>query len=252
MSDDAAPGPDAAAANREPAEPAEEDDHAHDGVRLTRDVIVKSLSRADRQREDFDAHLRRLTHLRVDGKNIGRVDALATVPGVRVLYLYDNVISRLAGLDPLAPSLTHLYLQYNNLERVEGLATLRKLQKLYLDGNRITYVDGLGGCVELEELHLSAQRLEPEEELEFDAQTMASLARSLRVLVASRTRVRDPKARARSIISRRSPCDRVGVVHAVSSRGQDFTSRRVSAPRVGPPPVSIPDDTPRRLSTPSV
>ena len=151
---------------------------------MTRDVIVKSLSRADRQMEDFDAHLRRLTHLRLDGKNIGRVDALATVPGVRVLYLYDNVISRLAGLDPLAPSLTHLYLQNNNLPRVEGLAKLAKLQKLYLDGNRITYVDGLGGCAELEELHLSAQRLDPEEELEFDAQTMASLARSLRVLVA--------------------------------------------------------------------
>ena len=231
----AAPAPDAAAANPEPAEE-EDDDFAHDGVRMTRDVIVKSLSRADRQREDFDAHLRRLTHLRLDGKNIGRVDALATVPGVRVLYLYDNAISRLTGLDPLAPSLTHLYLQNNNLPRVEGLAKLAKLQKLYLDGNRITYVDGLGGCAELEELHLSAQRLDPEEELEFDAQTMASLARSLRVLVASRTRVRDPRVRTiyRTPVVPTRPRRR----GARRSSRTDFISRRSSLS--AHPSVSIP------------
>jgi len=46
--------------------------------------------------------------------------------------------------------LTHLYLQNNLIERIQGLDKLRSLQKLYLDGNRITMVDGLEKCQKLE------------------------------------------------------------------------------------------------------
>jgi Leucine-rich repeat (LRR) protein len=109
--------------------------------------------------ESMEGYLARLTHLTLNEQNIGRIDMLRMTPGVRVLYLYDNVIRRMNAFDSLT-KLTHLYLQNNLIERITGLERLTSLTKLYLDGNRISYVDGLERCGNLEELHVSGGALQ--------------------------------------------------------------------------------------------
>lgn len=56
-------------------------------------------------------------------------DNLDHCRSLRVLYLYDNLISRIEHLDSLA-SITHLYLQNNHITRMENLSSLNKLTKL--------------------------------------------------------------------------------------------------------------------------
>ena len=170
-------------------------DRADGETVITQQLIAKCATRAETRRgqdEPLDKYLARLTHLKMDGRNIVHIDALGCAPGVRVLYLYDNAIRRMTNLAPL-PHLTHLYLQNNALTRVEGLTSCVNLQKLYLDGNRIPYVDNLNGCVRLEELHVSGQKLPPGEELRFDPDECAALAGTLSVLNVSHCNVRDPK-----------------------------------------------------------
>ena len=167
------------------------------GREVTREMVMAGVAKAESKRglnEAVDAYLARLTHLTLDGRNIGgKMDVIASVlPGVRVLYLYDNVIRRMSGLERLT-KLTHLYLQNNRIERVAGLENSPSLVKLYLDGNKITLVDGLEACVALEELHVSGQKLEPPEELRFDPACLRSLSRTLQVLNASHNPLRDPR-----------------------------------------------------------
>lgn len=173
----------------------DDDGMTHEGVTISEDMIMKGVSKADTRRgahETLDTYLARLTHLTLNGKNIGHIDHLAYTPGVRVLYLYDNVIRRLQGFDDLT-KLTHLYLQNNLIERITGLDRLVNLAKLYLDGNRISYVDGLEKCGRLEELHVSGQRLGPSEELRFNPGCMEAVGTSLMVLNAAGSKVRDAK-----------------------------------------------------------
>ena len=184
-----------------------------DGVTITQSLIAKCATRAETRRgvdEPLDKYLARLTHLKMDGRNIARIDALGCAPGVRVLYLYDNAITRIANLAPLA-NLTHLYLQNNALTRIEGLDTCANLQKLYLDGNSIAHVDGLNPCQRLEELHVSGQRLRPGEELWFDVDACAALARTLAVLNVGHCNVRDVKPLKELASLRRLDLENCGV-----------------------------------------
>ena len=107
----------------EDANPREPD--TGEGREVTREMVMAGVAKAESKRglnEAVEAYLARLTHLTLDGRNIGgKVDVIASVlPGVRVLYLYDNVIRRMSGLERLT-KLTHLYLQNNRIERVAGL-----------------------------------------------------------------------------------------------------------------------------------
>jgi protein phosphatase 1 regulatory subunit 42 len=106
-------------------------DRADGETVITQQLIAKCATRAETRRgqdEPLDKYLARLTHLKMDGRNIVHIDALGCAPGVRVLYLYDNAIRRMTNLAPL-PHLTHLYLQNNALTRVEGLTSCVNLQK---------------------------------------------------------------------------------------------------------------------------
>ena len=86
------------------------DDHAPlDGVTITQSLIAKCATRAETRRgvdEPLDKYLARLTHLKMDGRNIARIDALGCAPGVRVLYLYDNAITRIGTWRPSPTSRT--------------------------------------------------------------------------------------------------------------------------------------------------
>jgi Leucine-rich repeat (LRR) protein len=48
---------------------------------------------------------------------------------LRVLFLYDNLLERMTGLETLR-NLTELYLQNNAIQQIEGLEALSKLRIL--------------------------------------------------------------------------------------------------------------------------
>lgn len=62
---------------------------------------------------------------------------------------------------------------------------MTNLQKLFLDENEIQYVTGLESCQQLEELHVARQRLPAFASLQFDPNSLRSIAHSLKVLNVS-------------------------------------------------------------------
>ena len=59
----------------------------------------------------------------------GPQEHLEAVPNLKVLYLYDNLIEDISGVEGAA-GLTHLYLQTNTISRIVGLSPLHCLTKL--------------------------------------------------------------------------------------------------------------------------
>lgn len=135
---------------------------------------------------------------------------------LRVLYLYDNQITDIVGLPA---TLTHLHLTNNRIRRMENLGHLKRLSKLcvapcllcratrarrrggramtrrgctlrvstrlcrFLEHNEIAKVEGLESCRELEELHVSNQRLPKGTELALDYASLEAIG--VRVACAS-------------------------------------------------------------------
>ncbi|NXX21700.1 PPR42 phosphatase, partial [Podargus strigoides] len=157
-------------------------------VRLTMDLIAKSVRHKNRSEEDFGKYLRKITHLNLSEKNIHAIDDFSSCKNLRVLYLYDNKISQIQNLD-FASNLTHLYLQNNCISCIENLSSLKKLEKLYLGGNCITVVEGLDKIEDIKELHIENQRLPLGEKLLFDPTSLRSLAKSLSVLNISNNNI---------------------------------------------------------------
>ncbi|KAM6141750.1 protein phosphatase 1 regulatory subunit 42 [Phoenicopterus ruber ruber] len=157
-------------------------------VQLTMDLIAKSVSRKNRNEEDFGQYLRKITHLNLSDKNIDAIGDLSLCKNLRVLYLYDNQISQIQNLD-FASNITHLYLQNNCISCIENLSSLKNLEKLYLGGNCITVVEGLDKIEEIRELHIESQHLPPGEKLLFDPRSLRSLAKSLSVLNISNNNI---------------------------------------------------------------
>lgn len=167
------------------------------GKDVTREMVLQCVSRAGSKRalnEKVDQYLARLTHVPLENRDIGsNLEVIPQVcPGVRVLYLYDNLITSMSGLCKTR-HLTHLHLQNNNISIITGLDTCGTLEKLYLDGNCLRKIDGLGGCVNLKALHASNQKYfedsskasneneskQSQPALSFDVQTVEAIAGSL-------------------------------------------------------------------------
>ncbi|KAF1399092.1 Protein phosphatase 1 regulatory subunit 42, partial [Spheniscus mendiculus] len=157
-------------------------------VRLTMDLIAKSVSHKNRNEEDIGQYLRKITHLNLSDKNIDAIGDLSLCKNLRVLYLYDNHISQIQNLD-FASNITHLYLQNNCITCIENLSSLKNLEKLYLGGNCITVVEGLNKLEEIRELHIESQHLPLGEKLLFDPRSLRSLAKSLSVLNISNNNI---------------------------------------------------------------
>ena len=102
---------------------------------------------------------------------------------MKVLYLYDNAIESIHGLE-FANILQYLYLQNNQVHEIPHLQ-MPSLRKIYLDQNEIKVVTGLTACENLEEFHISRQRLPSFCTLQFDQQSLNCVARSLLVLEIS-------------------------------------------------------------------
>ncbi|XP_051826048.1 protein phosphatase 1 regulatory subunit 42 isoform X1 [Antechinus flavipes] len=161
-------------------------------VRLTLDLVAKSVNQKNRKEENITQYLKKITHLNFSNRNIDIIDDLSLCKNLSVLYLYDNNIGQIDNLS-FATNLTHLYLQNNCISCIENLSSLKKLEKLYLGGNYIAVVESLEGLGELRELHVESQKLPLGEKLLFDPRTLQSLANSLSVLNISNNNIDEIK-----------------------------------------------------------
>lgn len=94
---------------------------------------------------------------------------------LRVLYLYNNQIANLKGLE-FGQNITHLYLQNNNITSIGiHFKSLKSLQKLYLDANCLQEVNGLENCLQLEELYISNQKIANDKHLILNAKSFDAI-----------------------------------------------------------------------------
>lgn len=88
--------------------------------------------------------------LRLDFKNILKIDNLWEFTSLTKLQLDNNIIEKIEGLDLLV-NLVWLDLSFNNIEVIEGLNNLKKLKDLTLYNNRISKIENLEA---LKQLHV--------------------------------------------------------------------------------------------------
>lgn len=114
---------------------------------ITESMLLRATQQKKRSGEKEEELFVRVTHLQLMNKRIGRIgSSLLKVDNLRVLYLQENMIEKIEGVDHLK-SLTHLYLQHNKISVIENLPA--SLVKLFLDDNCIDRVDGLEGLYKL-------------------------------------------------------------------------------------------------------
>lgn len=82
------------------------------------------------------------------------------------MWLNENLIENIKGLDKLGRCLKELYLGNNRIKRLRGFDSLINLEKLWLDENRIESISEGGGSaalnnlIKLKELNLASNRIE--------------------------------------------------------------------------------------------
>lgn len=94
---------------------------------------------------DFDD----VTALRLDFKNILKIDGLWEFTRLTKLQLDNNIIEKIEGIDMLV-NLVWLDLSFNNIEVIEGLDCLVNLTDLTLYNNRITRIENMDTLVHLQ------------------------------------------------------------------------------------------------------
>uniref|UniRef100_A0A3Q3BCQ4 Dynein regulatory complex subunit 3 n=2 Tax=Kryptolebias marmoratus TaxID=37003 RepID=A0A3Q3BCQ4_KRYMA len=83
-----------------------------------------------------------LFHLRLENKNILKIDLLYDFTSLMRLDLNNNVIEKIEGLESLI-NLTWLNLSFNKIKKIQGLDTLQKLEVLNLSHNQISVVENM-------------------------------------------------------------------------------------------------------------
>lgn len=152
------------------------------GKEITYNMLLSAASLTKSSKESSDSYLQRVTHLHLHAKKISKIASLEICTNLKVLYLYDNQISRIENLE--IPNLQYLYLQNNAIVDIPQL-NLPSLSKLFLDDNEISYVTGLDKCTRLEELRIPNQRRPSPNPLIFDPDVLYSISISLQVLDVS-------------------------------------------------------------------
>lgn len=99
-----------------------------------------------------------VTSLRLDFKNILKVDNLWQFHNVTKLQLDNNIIEKIQGLDTLV-NLVWLDLSFNNIEVIEGLSALTKLEDLSLYNNRISVLENMDSLKNLQVLSIGNNNL---------------------------------------------------------------------------------------------
>ncbi|XP_064618992.1 dynein regulatory complex subunit 3-like [Lineus longissimus] len=80
--------------------------------------------------------------LRLDFKNILKIDNLWCFTSLTKLQMDNNIIEKIEGLDMLV-NLVWLDLSFNNIEAIEGLDKLTRLEDLTLYNNRISRIENM-------------------------------------------------------------------------------------------------------------
>nr|KAG5706918.1 hypothetical protein BaRGS_021424 [Batillaria attramentaria] len=88
-------------------------------------------------------------YLRLDYRNILRIEFLWEFKNLTKLQMDNNIIEKIEGLEMLI-NLVWLDLSFNNIEVIEGLDTLTKLEDLSLFNNHISRLENLDTLVNLE------------------------------------------------------------------------------------------------------
>eukprot|EP00903_Cladosiphon_okamuranus_P008058 g7772.t1 len=111
----------------------------------------------------IDCGLRRISNLQPVGhslvkmclcdQGVKKMEGLC-LPGLKELYLHQNKISKIEGLDG-CPSLRRLWLFSNRIAVMEGLHHCGALRELWLHDNRISVVAGMQSLVHLQHLGLA-------------------------------------------------------------------------------------------------
>ncbi|KXJ27071.1 Leucine-rich repeat-containing protein 48 [Exaiptasia diaphana] len=96
--------------------------------------------------------------LRLDFKNILKIDNLWSFVNLTTLQLDNNIIERIEGLDLLV-NLEWLDLSFNNIEVLEGLDKLTKLKDLTLYNNRISKIENMDNITDLHVFSLGNNNL---------------------------------------------------------------------------------------------
>ncbi|XP_069591750.1 dynein regulatory complex subunit 3, partial [Ranitomeya imitator] len=99
-----------------------------------------------------------VTSLRLDFKNILKVDNLWQFHNLTKLQLDNNIIEKIQGLDTLV-HLVWLDLSFNNIEVIEGLSALTKLEDLCLYNNRISALENMDSLKNLQVLSIGNNNL---------------------------------------------------------------------------------------------
>ncbi|KAI0241391.1 Dynein regulatory complex subunit 3 [Lamellibrachia satsuma] len=89
-----------------------------------------------------------VTALRLDFKNILKIDNLWTFTNIVKLQLDNNIVEKIEGLETLT-CLVWLDLSFNNIEVIEGLHTLTNLEDLTLYNNRIQKIENMDALTKL-------------------------------------------------------------------------------------------------------
>lgn len=115
---------------------------------------------------DFMAYFPNVRILSLINQGISEIEGLDKMLILEHLWLNENLIETIKGLDKLGRSLKELYLGNNRIKRLRGLDALVNLEKLWLDENRIESIGESGGSaalnnlVRLKELNLASNRIE--------------------------------------------------------------------------------------------
>uniref|UniRef100_A0A3P8SPV2 Dynein regulatory complex subunit 3 n=1 Tax=Amphiprion percula TaxID=161767 RepID=A0A3P8SPV2_AMPPE len=89
-----------------------------------------------------EIHFSEILKLRLEYKNIQKINNLWDFTSLEKLDLNNNCIEKIQGLDHLI-NLTWINLSFNRIEKIEGLAALQKLEVLDLSNNRISVIENV-------------------------------------------------------------------------------------------------------------
>lgn len=151
----------------------------------TLELYDNNIERMDHRLEHFNGTT--LKSLDLSFNNIRHIRHLEGLTGLEQIFLCQNDISRIEGLDTLV-NLTNLELGANRIKEIENLEKLQSLEMLWLaknritklenldvlsnlrllsiQSNKITKIEGLEKLTNLEELYISFNQIEKVEGLE--------------------------------------------------------------------------------------
>eukprot|EP00056_Hartaetosiga_gracilis_P013436 m.221830 g.221830 ORF g.221830 m.221830 type:complete len:364 (-) comp13846_c0_seq4:3654-4745(-) len=151
-------------------------------IELSKEVIASGASKLRRRKDEkLENFLERITHLKLQRRQIQSLNFLNLCKKLVALYLYENLILKMTNLSA-CHNLTYIYLQDNQIGRLEGIGKLKFLSKLFIGRNKIVVVEGLHELPNLTELHIEHQHLPPGEKLLFDPRSIATISKTVKKL----------------------------------------------------------------------